>query len=349
MSRYIHYSVAALLVACGLTAYAGPAEAPDLSKAGINIPEKPEFLQSVGVKPDAKVELSKKEKLELTEKAYQEKVDQHFMSVHAAKGVSCSTCHDPRASSDKAWMAQVTKPVIRQTCQDCHAVQADVVAHTDTHSKVDCIGCHMPNVASAANYSADQKDVASGVLRRFHAYKIKVDPQASSYVKGEVEVDGNKIQGWVLSKDEDGNAFVDLMWSCARNAPGDYTVFEGQGCHSQYRSTLDEGLVYQDQKEIYGEANRWQQPVKEGYKEVVGGINRINKLLEVTRLKREDQTEVRLLLDKATDIADLIRKDGSWGMHAHNYLKDRVMTAQAYLRMAQEIIDQADFQKTAAK
>ena len=50
----------------------------------------------------------------------------------------------------------------------------------------------------------------------------------------------------------------------------------------------------------------------------------MRKLLEVTRLSPADQTDARLLLDKADQIATMIKKDGSWGMHAQNYLLDQV-------------------------
>ena len=220
----------------------------------INIPKKPEFMASLGIAKDAKPDLTKDQKTQLAGKAYHEKADQHFMSVHAQKGVSCNTCHDPRSLDGVTWMAVVNKPVIRQTCQDCHTVQADVFAHTDTHDKLDCIACHMPNVASAADYSTDQKAAGPKALRRIHTYKILVDPKASSMVEGEVKVGkDDTAKGYVMAKDEDGNGYVDLMWSCARNTPADYTVFEGKGCHNAATSKLDEGLIYQDQKEVYGE------------------------------------------------------------------------------------------------
>jgi len=267
-----------------------------------------------------------------------------------SKGVSCNTCHDPRSLDGVTWMAVVNKPVIRQTCQDCHTVQADVFAHTDTHDKLDCIDCHMPNVASAADYSTDQKAAGPKALRRIHTYKILVDPKASSMVEGEVKVGkDDTAKGYVMAKDEDGNGYVDLMWSCARNTPADYTVFEGKGCHNAATSKLDEGLIYQDQKEVYGETLKWQTPIKEGYKEIAGAIPRMRKLLEVTRLSPADQTDARLLLDKADQIAAMIKKDGSWGMHAQNYLLDQVKTAQAYLAKAQQIMDKGGYNKIATK
>ena len=223
-------------------------------------------------------------------------------------------------------------------------------AHTDTHDKLDCIACHMPNVASAADYSTDQNAAGPKALRRVHTYKILVDPKASSVVEGEVKVgkDGT-TKGYVMAKDEDGNGYVDLMWSCARNTPADYTVFEGKGCHNPATSKLDEGLIYQDQKEVYGETLKWQTPIKEGYKEIAGAIPRMRKLLEVTRLSPADQTDARLLLDKADQIATMIKKDGSWGMHAQNYLLDQVKTAQAYLAKAQQIMDKGGYNKIATK
>ena len=168
----------------------------------INIPKKPEFMASLGIAKDAKPDLTKDQKTQLAGKAYHEKADQHFMSVHAQKGVSCNTCHDPRSLDGVTWMAVVNKPVIRQTCQDCHTVQADVFAHTDTHDKLDCIACHMPNVASAADYSTDQKAAGPKALRRIHTYKILVDPKASSMVEGEVKVGkDDTAKGYVMAKD----------------------------------------------------------------------------------------------------------------------------------------------------
>ena len=275
---------------------------------------------------------------------------QLFMSKHYEKGMRCVTCHDPHEVTSNDWTSGVTRPAIRKNCQDCHTTQAQMVANADTHSKVDCIACHMPNVASAADYSTDQKAAGPKALRRIHTYKILVDPKTSSMVEGEVKVGkDDTAKGYVMAKDEDGNGYVDLMWSCARNTPADYTVFEGKGCHNAATSKLDEGLIYQDQKEVYGETLKWQTPIKEGYKEIAGAIPRMRKLPEVTRLSPADQTDARLLLDKADQIAAMIKKDGSWGMHAQNYLLDQVKTAQAYLAKAQQIMDKGGYNKIATK
>lgn len=52
---------------------------------------------------------------------------------------------------------------------------------------------------------------------------------------------------------------------------------------------------------------------------------------------------------KPTQIAAMIKKDGSWGMHAQNYLLDQVKTAQAYLAKAQQIMDKGGYNKIATK
>ena len=328
-----------------------PVKAPESLK---NVPFKIEgvegFLHSLGIDPKTEIKLSKKELRSLAESNYNDKTAQHFMSVHARHGVGCLSCHDQSEVKGTAWMAYVSNPPMKQDCKTCHTVQADVFKHTDTHSNLDCIACHMPNVASAADYSTDQNAAGPKALRRIHTYKILVDPKASSMVEGEVKVgkDGT-AKGYVMAKDEDGNGYVDLMWSCARNTPADYTVFEGKGCHNPATSKLDEGLIYQDQKEVYGETLKWQTPIKEGYKEIAGAIPRMRKLLEVTRLSPADQTDARLLLDKADQIATMIKKDGSWGMHAQNYLLDQVKTAQAYLAKAQQIMDKGGYNKIATK
>lgn len=303
-----------------------PVKAPESLK---NVPFKIEgvdgFLQSLGIDPKTEIKLSKKELRSLAESNYNDKTAQHFMSVHARHGVGCLSCHDQSEVKGTAWMAYVSNPPMKQ----------------------DCIACHMPNMPKPAEYSEDQAKVAGTALYRAHMYKINPSPDKTSYVKKEVKVDGKTVSQYELAKDEKGRDFVDLMWSCARNAPADWTVFEGKGCHSQYTSKLEEGLVYKDQKQVYGELVKWQNPIKNGYKEIRGATERINKLLEVTRLDRDQRTQVLSYVDLATQIADMIEKDGSWGAHAHNYLTQRLAAAQNYVRKAQEILDAGKFSKTA--
>lgn len=264
---------------------------------------------------------------------YNEKLEQHVSSFHYEKGVTCISCHDQQKQGGPDWMVPVTNPPMKKECGDCHETQAYVVSHTKSHSKYECTVCHMPNTAAGPNDGSNGKMDA---VRRLHTYKINVSPDASTWTK-------DKDGAWVLSKDEDGHGYVDLIWSCARNAPADYTVAEGRGCHSKATSELDPGLVYQDEKEVYGEVMKWQKPVKDGYEQIKGGIERVSKLLEVTALPYEKQTQIRLLLDKATEVSDLIEKDGSWGAHASHYLQDRVKSALSYIDQAQTLLDKGGY------
>lgn len=97
------------------------------------------------------------------------------------------------------------------------------------------------------------------------------------------------------------------------------------------------------EKEVYGEVMKWQKPVKDGYEQIKGGVERVSKLLEVTALPYEKQTQIRLLLDKATEVSDLIEKDGSWGAHASHYLQDRVKSALSYIDQAQTLLDKGGY------
>ena len=85
-----------------------------------------------------------------------------MMSKHYEKGMRCVTCHDPHEVTSNDWKDYYTKPAIKQTCQDCHKEQADVVAQTDTHKKMDCIDCHMPFTMSCENFTAIQRPDMAG-------------------------------------------------------------------------------------------------------------------------------------------------------------------------------------------
>ena len=139
------------------------------------------------------------------------------------------------------------------------------------------------------------------------------------------------------------------MWSCARTANAEQGVMNNKGCHSPFLSELEKGLQYTDQKQIYDEVMEWQNPVKDTYKAAVAGQERIVKLLEVTKVPVDAKTQILMLLDKSKDITQQIEKDGSWGVHAPEYLKLRAETAMAYLNQAQAILDKGDFPLVEAK
>ena len=78
-----------------------------------------------------------------------------------------------------------------------------------------------------------------------------------------------------------------------------------------------QGLIYKSQQEIAYEVQKVQRPVKESYDRIVKGVDRITKLLEITKMTPADQTETRLLLDKAAEIADLIKKEAAGALMLH--------------------------------
>ena len=278
------------------------------------------------------------------------KLEKAFNAKTKSSCPSCVTCHDPHEVTSNDWTSGVTRPAIRKNCQDCHTTQAQMVANADTHSKVDCIACHMPFTMSCENFTAIQRPDMAGfdAVRRSHLFKIMVDPDKKMMNPGPGQSRASNSKGWRISRDEEGHGYVDLMWSCARTSIADFTVVEGKGCHSPFQSELDQGLIYQDQKEIYGEVMKWQNPIKEGHQKNVEALTRINKLLEVTKLTPEQRTEAMLLIDKAGEIIKQVQDDGSWGVHAFNYTKQRVETAQAYLTKAQSIIDQGGYKAVKA-
>ena len=270
---------------------------------------------------------------------------QMMMSKHYEKGMRCVTCHDPHEVTSNDWTSYYTKPAIKKTCQDCHTTQADVMAQTNTHKKVDCVDCHMPFTMSCENFTAIQRPDYAGfdAVRRSHIFNIKVDPTAKMMNPAAGQSRASNSKGWRIAKDEEGHAFVDLMWSCARTANAEKGVMDNKGCHSAFLSELEKGLQYTDQKEVYGEVMKWQNPVKDGYKAAVASQERIIKLLEVTAVPVDAKTDILMLVDKAADITSQIKKDGSFGVHAPAYLKQRVETAQAYLAKAQSILDNGGY------
>ncbi len=302
-----------------------------------DIQGKPDFVKTLGDAANTRIERTDEETKQIIAKVYNDKLEQHAMSKHFEKGLTCVTCHDQQRQGGPDWMAKVTNPAMKKTCQDCHTVQADMHKRTRSHDKVDCIGCHMPNIPEVDKFEEALKSTDRfAAVRRSHLYKINTDAKASMVTK-------DPEKGWMYSRDEEGHGYADLQWSCGRPAPSDWTVCEGRGCHSPATSELDNGLIYRSQEEMAYEVQKVQQPVKESYERIVKGVDRITKLLEITKLTPADQTDARLLLDKAAEIADLIEKDGSWGVHASHYVKDRLAAAESYLAKAQVLIDNGGY------
>ncbi|AZQ13159.1 multiheme c-type cytochrome [Shewanella khirikhana] len=266
---------------------------------------------------------------------------QMFMSAHYDKGMRCATCHDPHEVTGNDWQSGFTKPTLKKECTDCHTVQAEVAKNTDTHSNSTCTSCHMPNMGSCENFTAIQYPDQAGfdAVRKSHLWKIDVSPDRKTLNPPEGKPRESTTKGWTVAQDENGHGYLDLMWSCARTAISDHSVVEGKGCHSQFQSELEVGLHFEDQMEIYGEVMKWQTPVKEVFEKVEQALVRIDKLMEVTVLNVDDKTQVLLLTDKARDTVDMVRKDGSWGVHGPRYIQKRLDAALTYVTQAQNILD----------
>lgn len=311
-----------------------------------DLPGHEDFVKSLNLDPARhQGPQTYEEKKLAVQDVFHEKSDFHAQTKHFEKGVTCITCHDQQRAGTPDWMASVTAPAMKRQCGSCHVVQAKVHQRTDTHAKIDCIGCHMPNMPMLKDYKGEPgKDgLYYDAVRRAHLYKINTDPKAHTFVK---DSKGN----WQLAKNDKGRPFVDLMWSCGRATPADYTLSgEAQGCHSPKTSTLDPGLQYKDRAAIAAEVERIQKPVKEGYQKLTEALERQKLLLVATKMSFEDRTDVHMLLDKAQDVADEVKKDGSWGMHAPRYLLDRIETALGYVARAQSILDKGGYDTKAVQ
>lgn len=269
---------------------------------------------------------------------------QMYGSAHYEKGMRCTTCHDPHEVTDGSWMTEFTKPKLKKQCTDCHEAQTLIASNTDTHSNQTCQSCHMPNMGSCENFKAMQFPDQAGfdAVRKSHMWKIDVDPTRKTLnpPEGEPRTQGPKAgKGWTVAKNEEGRTYLDLMWSCARTAISDHDVVDNKGCHSQFQSELETGLHYKDQMEIYGEVMKWQKPIKQVFTEVEQALERIDQLLEVTKLSTEDKTQVLMLAEKAQETVDLIKADGSWGVHGFRYSQKRLDAALTYVTQAQKILD----------
>jgi len=170
-------------------------------------------------------------------------------------------------------------------------------------------------------------------------WKIDVDPVIKTLNPPEGSPRDSAVKGWTVAKNEEGRHYLDLMWTCARTAISDQDVVNNKGCHSQFQSELEKGLHYEDQLEIYGEVMKWQTPVKAVHAEVLVALVRIDKLIEVTELSIEDKTQVLMLTERAKETTDLIKADGSWGVHGFNYTQKRLDAALTYVTQAQNILD----------
>ncbi|VFS59248.1 multiheme c-type cytochrome [Leminorella grimontii] len=264
---------------------------------------------------------------------------QMFNTAHYEKGMRCSTCHDPHEVTSNDWKSGFTRTNLKKQCTDCHEQQKQFMAQGDTHSKNNCTACHMPNMGSCENFAAIQFPDMAGFdnVRKSHIWKINVDEKAKTLNPPEGKPRDSSVKGWTIAK-QDGKGYIDLMWSCGRTSFSDIDVAEGGGCHSPVQTVLSERLQFKDQETIYGKVVEWQTPVKTGYAEIENGLKLIDKKLPKSGLSLDEKVQVQLFAKQAREIANAVKKDGSWGVHGPHYTKSRIEEGQAYIQQAQAIL-----------
>ncbi len=268
---------------------------------------------------------------------------QMYNSLHYDKGMRCSTCHDPHEVTKNDWKDGYTKVGLKQTCADCHTTQASFFKKGGAHAKDNCTACHMPNMMSCENFGAVQfpDHALADNVRASHIWNIKVDKSVKTLNPPEGKERKASTGGWTIARDEDGNFFLDLMWSCGRTSFSDPNLMGpgASGCHSAIQSTLPDNLKYTNQEQAYNDVMKWQTPVKDGFEKVKEGIKAIDKsLADNTNLAIDKRAEAILLTKQAQDILDKLEKDGSWGVHGPAYSKKIVDEALVYVTQAQNII-----------
>lgn len=287
---------------------------------------------------------------------------QSYFTAHYDAGMRCTTCHDPHdvtgyvetTTARKGGVYEdtgdylssfYTAPKIKKDCASCHKEQAYIAKNTkDTHSKVSCQSCHMPFTMSCENWYAVQYSDNGGfdTTRRSHIWKIDVSPDRKSLNpppgQPRVQKVPKKYKDWYIAKNDEGHNFIDLMWACGKTSWSDKDMVDNKGCHSIAQSTLKKTLHFSDQKRIYEEVMGWQTPIKKIYDDVTVSIKGLYELLDVTKLSIEDRSRANELIEKAQETMDLIKKDGSWGVHGFKYTERRAKAAKAYVQEAQKIL-----------
>ncbi|MFT7004632.1 MAG: hypothetical protein ACJAWW_001996 [Sulfurimonas sp.] len=290
---------------------------------------------------------------------------QSYFTAHYEAGMRCTTCHDPHdvsgyvvtKSAKKGGVYQdtgdylssfYTKPVIRKSCGSCHKEAQYIADNTkDTHSKVSCQACHMPFIMSCENWYATQYQDQGGfdTQRRSHIWKINVDAKAKTLNPPpgapRVQQIPKKYKNWYIAKNKEGHNFIDLMWACGKSSWADKDMVDNKGCHSVINSTLKNTLHFKDQQRAYDELMGWQKPIKKTYAEVTVSIKGIYEMLEVTKLSISDKSRINELIEKAQTAMDLIKRDGSWGVHGFKYTERRANAAKSYVDQAQLILQKA--------
>ena len=94
-----------------------------------------------------------------------------YNSQHFA--LDCVTCHDPHASSQFSDENLNPRRGISQVCESCHW-QQEAVQNVRIHLGVDCLDCHMPNMAKSA---VSDLDLRTADIR---SHQFAINPAADA-------------------------------------------------------------------------------------------------------------------------------------------------------------------------
>jgi len=254
---------------------------------------------------------------------------QGYNTAHYAKGIRCTTCHDPHEVTENDWKDSYTVPGLKKQCADCHTDQQAFFANNEIHGANKCESCHMPNMMSCENFGTIQYPDQGGfdTARAAHVWRIVVSPDAKTLNPPEGKDRNYKDGSWRLAK-KDGKPYIDLMWSCGRTSYMDGNVVAGGGCHSGVQSFQPKELRFTNQKMIYDRVVAWQKPVKDGLAAVKAALPNVDAGLAKSHLNAAEKAQVQLMVNQAEAIVAAIEKDGSWGVHAPSYTLKKVNEAK---------------------
>ncbi len=267
---------------------------------------------------------------------------QSFYTAHKEHGMDCDTCHDPHEVTANDWKDPYTIPGLKKQCQDCHTDQAAFFAKNEIHGGNRCTSCHMPVMGSCENFGTIQYPDNGGfdTQRASHIWKILVDPTARTMNpppgKGRDYRDGS----WRLAK-KDGKPFIDLMWSCGRTSWGDPDLAQAGGCHSPAMSQLPKEYQFTTQQMIYDKVVAWQNPVKDGFKEVSAALDKLRPAILASKGAVGARAQAQLMANQAQDILTAVQKDRSWGVHAPAYTLQKVQEARLLVAGARSALGKA--------
>jgi hypothetical protein len=223
-----------------------------------------------------------------------------------------------------------TVPGLKKQCEDCHAGQSAFFKNRDMHSQSACASCHMPVMMSCENFATIQYTDMAGfdTARTSHIWKIKVDPDFKTINPPAGKSRDWKEGSWLFAKDKEGRPSLDLMWTCGRTSWSDGHLIQAGGCHSPAVSELPPEYQFKTQKQVYDRVYSWQNPVKEGMAAARKELDGARKALAKSTVPVISKAQAQLMINQAQEIIDAIQKDGSSGVHAPSYTKQKVDAAR---------------------